>query len=165
MYINNEVGSIQPIAQIGRIARERRILFHTDAVQAVGLFDVDVDGLNADMLSMSAHKIYGPKGIGALYVRPPVELAPMILGGPQENSVRAGTENVPGIVGLGAAMRLVREHRAEERVRLLELRKYLISGLQSLDAAVTVNGPDEAAAPHIASISFTGVGTEMMIIA
>ena len=134
MYVNNEVGSIQPIAEIGRIARERKIRFHTDAVQAVGLFDVNVDDLNADLLSLSAHKIYGPKGIGALYVRSGLELNPMLVGGPQENSFRAGTENVPGIVGLGAAMDLVRQHRAEQRTRLLELEEIFdqrIAGYQS----------------------------------
>ena len=104
------------------------------------MFDVNVDDLNVDMLSLSAHKIYGPKGIGALYVRSGLELTPMIVGGPQEHSLRAGTENVPGIVGLGAAMNLVRQHRADERVRLLGLRKYLIDGLQAIGPAVIVNG-------------------------
>ncbi len=164
MFVNNEVGSVQPIAEIGRIARDHEIRFHTDAVQAIGLFDVNVDDLNVDLLSLSAHKIYGPKGIGALYVRSGVDLAPMILGGPQENSHRAGTENVPGIVGLGAAMNFVREHRAEERVRLLELRKYLMDGLQALDPAVIVNGSTENVAPHVLSISFMGVDAEMLLI-
>ena len=164
MYVNNEVGFVQPIAEIGRIAREHDIRFHTDAVQAVGLFDVDVEKLNVDLLSLSAHKIYGPKGIGALYVRSEVELAPMILGGPQERSLRAGTENVPGIVGLGTAMTLVCEHRAKERVRLLGLRKYLIGCLQSLGQGVIVNGPQEKTAPHILSVSFIGVDAEMMLI-
>ena len=164
MYVNNEVGFVQPITEIGKIAREHDIRFHTDAVQAVGLFDVDVEELNVDLLSLSAHKIYGPKGIGALYVRSEIELEPMILGGPQERSLRAGTENVPGIVGLGAAMSLVCEHRAKERVRLLGLRKYLIGGLQSIGPEVIVNGPEEKIAPHILSISFINVDAEMMLI-
>ena len=164
MYVNNEVGFVQPITEIGKIAREHDIRFHTDAVQAVGLFDVDVEELNVDLLSLSAHKIYGPKGIGALYVRSEIELEPMILGGPQERSLRAGTENVPGIVGFGAAMTLVCEHRAKERVRLLGLRKYLIGGLQSLGPEVIVNGPEEKFAPHILSISFISVDAEMMLI-
>ena len=164
MYVNNEVGFVQPITEIGKIARENDIRFHTDAVQAVGLFGVDVDELNVDLLSLSAHKIYGPKGIGALYVRSEIELAPMILGGPQERSLRAGTENVPGIVGFGAAMTLVCEHRAKERVRLLGLRKYLIGGLQSLRLEMIVNGPEEKIAPHILSIGFVGVDAEMMLI-
>jgi cysteine desulfurase len=164
MYVNNEVGSIQPIAEIGRIAREHNIQFHTDAVQAMSLFDVNVDDLNVDMLSLSAHKIYGPKGIGALYVRAGLELSPMLVGGPQEHSLRAGTENVPGIVGLGAAMGLVCQHRADERARLLRLRKYLVNGLQSIGPAVIVNGLEEKTASHILSISFVGVDAEMMLI-
>lgn len=164
MYVNNEVGSVQPIAEIGRIAQEHKILFHTDAVQAIGLFNVNVGELHVDLLSLSAHKIYGPKGIGALYVGSGVDLAPMILGGSQEHSLRAGTENVPGIVGLGAAMQLVRQHRANERVRLLDLRKSLINGLLSRGLEVIVNGSDEAVAPHILSISLAGVDAEMMLI-
>jgi cysteine desulfurase len=164
MYVNNETGSVQPVADIGRIAWEHGILFHTDAVQATGLFDVNVDELNADMLSLSAHKIYGPKGIGALYLREGVELVPLMLGGPQENLLRAGTENVPGIVGLGAAMELVKAGRASERQRLLELRGYLLNGLQAMDINYVVNGQERMVSPHIASISFTGVDAEMMMI-
>jgi len=164
MYVNNEVGSIQPIAEIGRIAREYKILFHTDAVQAIGLFDVNVDQLNVDLLSLSAHKIYGPKGIGALYIRSGLELIPMIVGGPQEHSLRAGTENVPGIAGLGASMNVVRQGRADERVRLGGLRKYLVDGLQAISPAVIVNGLDEKVAPHVLSVSFIGVDAEMLLI-
>jgi cysteine desulfurase len=164
MYVNNEVGSIQPIAEIGRIARERNIRFHTDAVQAVGLFDLNVDDLNVDLLSLSAHKIYGPKGVGALYVRSGLKLSPMLVGGPQENSFRAGTENVPGIVGLGAAMDMVCQQRASERTRLLGLRKYLIDGLQAIGSAVIVNGSEKEVAPHILSVSFVGADAEMMLI-
>jgi cysteine desulfurase len=164
MYVNNEVGSIQPIAEIGRIAREHNIWFHTDAVQAMSLFDVNVDDLNVDMLSLSAHKIYGPKGVGALYVKAGLELTPMLVGGPQEHSLRAGTENVPGIIGLGAAMSLVCQHRADQRTRLLRLRKYLVNGLQSIGPAVIVNGLEEKTASHILSISFVGVDAEMMLI-
>lgn len=164
MYVNNEVGSVQPIAEIGTIAREYNIRFHTDAVQAISLFDINVDDLNVDLLSLSAHKIYGPKGSGALYVRSGIELAPMILGGPQEHSLRAGTENVPGIVGLGMAMNLVGQHRVQERARLLELRKSLINGLQALGQTVIVNGPKDAVAPHVLSVSFAGVDAEMMLI-
>lgn len=164
MYVNNETGSIQPVAEIGKIARERGVLFHTDAVQAVGLFDVDVDDLNVDMLSLSAHKIYGPKGVGALYIRSGVEINSLIFGGPQEQSLRAGTENVPGIAGLGAAMTLVRQVRADERARLLELRKGLIDGMQALGAGVIVNGSPETTAPHVISVSFAGADAEMLLI-
>lgn len=164
MFVNNEVGSIQPIAEIGRIARENNIRFHTDAVQAIGLFDLNVDDLNVDLLSLSAHKIYGPKGIGALYVRSDLEFTPMVVGGPQERLLRAGTENVPGIVGLGAAMNLIRQHRADERDRLAGLRKYLINGLQSIAPSMIVNGLEEKTASHILSVSFVGCDAEMMLI-
>lgn len=164
MSVNNEVGTIQPIAEIGKIAREHGVRFHTDAVQSIGLFDVNVDELNVDMLSLSAHKIYGPKGIGALYVRSGSELSPMIFGGPQEYSLRAGTENVPGIAGLGAAMNLVRGRRAEERARLAGLRRHLVNGLETLGSEVSVNGAEETTAPHVVSVSFTGVDAEMLQI-
>lgn len=164
MSVNNEVGSLQPVAEIGKIAHERNIPFHTDAVQAVGLFDMNVDDLHVDLLSLSAHKIYGPKGAGALYVRSGVGLSPVVLGGPQEHSLRAGTENVPGIVGLGAAVNLVREHRAGERVRLSGLRRYLVDGLQALGPGVIVNGAEETTAPHVVSVSFAGADAEMMQI-
>jgi cysteine desulfurase len=164
MFVNNEVGAVQPIAEIGRIAREHKILFHTDAVQAIGLFDVNVDDLNVDLLSLSAHKIYGPKGVGGLFVRSGIELSPMMFGGPQEGSLRAGTENVPGIVGLGAAIKLVRERRPQERIRLLELRKTLINGLQAIGPEVIVNGPEDTVAPHVLSVSFVGADAEMMLI-
>lgn len=164
MYVNNETGSIQPIAEIGRVAREHGVLFHTDAVQAVGLFNVDVNDFNVDMLSLSAHKIYGPKGIGALYIRSGVKITPLLLGGPQEQSLRAGTENLPGISGLGAAMTLVRQHRKEEHARLLELKNYLIDGMQNLGLGMIVNGSPEWTAPHVVSVSFMGADAEMLLI-
>jgi cysteine desulfurase len=164
MFVNNEVGSIQPVAETGKIAREHGIRFHTDAVQAIGLFDVDVNDLGVDLLSLSAHKIYGPKGIGVLFVRSGVKLTPMVLGGPQEGMFRAGTENVPGIVGLGAAMELIRENRAKERARVLELRNYFINGLRMLDPGLIVNGKEETTTPHIVSVSFTGADAEMLLI-
>lgn len=164
MYVNNEVGAIQPVAEIGRIARLHQIPFHTDAVQALGLFDVNVRDLNVDLLSLSAHKIYGPKGIGALYVRSGIELRSMIHGGPQEHSLRAGTENVPGIVGLGAAMTLVCQHRSQERFRIMKLRKTFLNGLMSVSPDAIVNGMEELTAPHILSVSFPGVDAEMVLI-
>jgi len=164
MYVNNETGSIQPVAEIGKIAREYSIPFHTDAVQAIGLFDVNVDKLNVDLLSLSAHKIYGPKGVGALYVRSGIRLSPILFGGRQERAIRAGTENVPGIIGLSAAMNLVRENRVEEWARLAELRKYLMDGLQAHGPGVIVNGVTETTAPHIVSVSFIGADAEMLQI-
>ena len=164
MYVNNEVGSIQPIAETGKLAREHQILFHTDAVQAIGLLDINVDNINIDLLSLSAHKIYGPKGVGALYLRSGIELKSIIHGGPQEHSLRAGTENVPGIVGLGAAMTLVRQHRSQERMRIMELRRSLIDGLKTVSPEVIVHGVEECSAPHILSVSFPGADAEMTLI-
>lgn len=163
MMVNNEVGAVQPIQEIGRIAREHGILFHTDAVQAVGLFDVDVDELGVDLLSLSAHKIYGPKGIGALYIRRGVNVSPILYGGPQEATRRPGTENVPGIAGLGAAVQLALEHKAEEYPRLQALRARLIEGLREAIPGTTVNGPLDMVAPHVASLSLPGVDGEMLL--
>ena len=164
MLVNNEVGSIQPIAEISRIAREHDICLHTDAVQGIGLLDVDVNELGVDMLSLSAHKVYGPKGIGVLYVRHGIELSPLVVGGAQENSRRAGTENAPGILGLAAAIKLVREQRAEERARLLGLRQRLVHAMQASGPGVTVNGPTVEVAPHVVSVSFAGADAEMLQI-
>ena len=164
MWANNETGVIFPIEEISRKVKERGIVFHTDAVQAVGKIPFDLGNTGVDMLSLSGHKIHGPKGIGALYIRSGIELAPMIMGGPQEHSLRAGTENVPGIVGLGAAMNIVREHRAEERVRLTGLMQYLVNGLQALCPGAIVNGAEETSAPHILSVSFPGADAEMILI-
>lgn len=163
MMVNNEVGTMQQIAEIGRIARQHGILMHTDAVQGVGLLDVAVDDLAVDLLSLSAHKIYGPKGVGALYVRKGTQLTQIIFGGSQESGLRAGTENVPGIVGLGAAVELTNEHKVEERERLSELRQRLITGLQEAIPTMIVNGSSTRFAPHIASVSFPGADGEMML--
>jgi len=164
MLVNNEVGTIQPVAEIGRIAREAGARMHTDAVQGIGLPDLDFKSLNADLLSLSAHKIYGPKGSGALVVRSGVELQPLVFGGPQEGALRPGTENVPGIVGLGAAMQLVRGHRQEQYTRLQALRSQLIGELRRHIPDVLVNGPETATAAHVLSVSFPGSDGEMMLI-
>src|SRR5262249_20960032 len=118
MYANNEIGTIQPIAEIGRICRARRVPFHTDAVQAGGQLALDVLDLCVDLLSLAAHKFYGPKGVGILYVRQGTRLQPQVLGGSQERSRRAGTENVPGVVGAAEALRLVQDERETESARL-----------------------------------------------
>jgi corrinoid protein of di/trimethylamine methyltransferase len=164
MLVNNETGAIQPVADIGSVAQEKGILMHTDAVQGMGLVDVNVDRLKVDLLSLSAHKIYGPKGIGALYLRRAVALKPLAFGGPQEQSLRPGTENVPGIVGLGAAIRLTCQHKAEERKRLADLRAKLIDGLVERVPGVLINGPAHQVAPHVVSASFPGTDSEMMLI-
>jgi cysteine desulfurase len=164
MLVNNEVGSIQPVVEISRIARENGIYLHADAVQGLGLLDVDVNILGVDLLSLSAHKIYGPKGIGALYVRKGVDVVPLLVGGSQEGSRRAGTENTPGILGLAAALRLVCERRSRERLRLSRLRDILINGLQALAQDVIVNGAQTEVSPHIVSVSFPGADAEMLLI-
>jgi cysteine desulfurase len=163
MLVNNEMGAIQPVAEIGHIAWQHGILMHTDAVQAAGLFEIDVDALHVDLLSLSAHKIYGPKGVGALYLRRSTQLAPQIVGGPQEHLLRAGTENVPGIAGLGAALELVGTHKAAERQRIAVLRAEFIRRLSALIPGIAVNGPNRAA-PHILSISFPQADAEAMLM-
>lgn len=141
MHANNEVGSIQPIAEIGRIAREKGILFHVDAVQSLGKIPIDVKDLNVDLLTMSSHKIYGPKGVGALYIRKGVRISPLVFGGSQERKVRSGTENAPGIVGFGKACELAQERMAEENKELLRLRDKLMDGIVSRIDKVKINGP------------------------
>jgi cysteine desulfurase len=164
MLVNNEVGTIQPVAEIGQAAHKGGALMHTDAVQGLGLPGWNVDTLNVDLLSLSAHKIYGPKGIGALYVRSGTELQPQIYGGPQEGELRAGTENVPGIAGLGSAMKLIREHRQEQHQRLTALRASLREALKDRIPGIVVNGPQQQVAPHVLSVSFPGADGEMMLI-
>ena len=161
MSVNNEVGSQQNIEAIGKITASKNILFHTDAVQSIGLFDIDITSMNIDLLSLSAHKIYGPKGVGALYIREGVTLKTIIYGGPQESGVRPGTENVPGIVGLGAAVRLVQNKKVQENQRLSSLRSWFINNLQEKMPGVIINGSGQGS-PHILSVSFPNAVAEMM---
>ena len=163
MYANNEVGTIQPIAEIGRICRARRVPFHTDAVQAGGLLDLDVQALQVDLLSLSAHKFYGPKGVGLLYVRQGTRIQPQILGGSQERNRRAGTENVPGIVGAAEALRLAQAERASEGPRLAALRDRLIEGLLRLPNTRLTGHPGERL-PNNASFAFAGVEGESLLL-
>jgi cysteine desulfurase len=141
MHANNEVGSIQPIAEIGRITREQGVLFHTDAVQSFGKLPTKVDELGVDLLTLSAHKIYGPKGVGALYVRRGTNLEPLLHGGDHEHGLRAGTENVAGIVGLGRAAELAVAEMEEEGRRLAALRERLWEGIAANLEGVRRNGP------------------------
>jgi cysteine desulfurase len=164
MLVNNEVGSVQPVAKIGKIARAAGILVHTDAVQGMGLLDVNVDELNVDMLSLSAHKIYGPKGIGALYIRAGTPFYPLMYGGPQEGGLRPGTENVPGIVGLGLATALVSRDKSREHSRLSQLRQVLVDGLSQRLPSVRINGSPKDISPHILSVSFPKADGEMMLV-
>lgn len=163
MYANNEVGTIQPIAEIGRMCRARRVPFHTDAVQAGGLLDLDVQALQVDMLSLSAHKFYGPKGVGLLYIRQGTRLQAQILGGSQERNRRAGTENVPGVVGAAEALRLAQVERRTEATRLSALRDRLIAGMLRLPRTYLTGHPIERL-PNNASFTISGVEGESLLL-
>ena len=164
MYANNEIGTIEPIGEIGAIARERGILFHTDAVQAFGQVPLDVEALKVDMLSASAHKVNGPKGVGMLYIRAGLKLRSFIHGGTQERNRRAGTENVPGIVGFGAAaaraMKLMEEKGRKER----ELREYLIRSIEKQIPYCRLNGHRERRLPGNVNFSFQFIEGESLLI-
>lgn len=164
MYANNELGTLQPIAEIAAIARERKIPFHTDAVQAVGKVPVSVAELGVDLLSLSGHKIYGPKGVGALYVRRGVRLKPLFLGGHHERDRRAGTENVPGIVGLGAAAERARVLLADEGKRVAALRDELERRILERVPHAGVNGDRERRTPNTSNIYFDFVEGEPLVI-
>src|SRR5947209_7676911 len=167
MYANNEIGVINPIGEIGRIAHERGVLFHTDAVQGVGKIPTDVQAMNVDLLSLTAHKIYGPKGCGALYVRkkgPRVRLTPQMDGGGHERGLRSGTLNVPGIVGLGKACELCRLEMPEESRRLGGWRDRLRDGIFSRLDDVRVNGSMEHRLPHNLNVSFGGIDGESLLV-
>lgn len=157
MAANNEIGTLQPLAEIGRLAKERGVLFHTDAAQAVGKVMLDVQAMGVDLLSLSGHKLYGPKGVGALYVRrrnPRVLLAARTIGGGQENGLRSGTLNVPGIVGLGVACRIAAEEMAADAVRAHALRQRLLDGLVRVFGALQVNGHPERRLPGNLNVTF-----------
>ncbi len=163
MYANNEVGTIQPIAEIGRLCRERRVPFHTDAVQAGGVLDLDVTRLQVDLLTLSAHKFYGPKGVGILYVRQGMRVQPQVLGGSQERNRRAGTENVPGIVGAATALQFARDEREQENTRLIALRDKLIDGMLAFPN-VRLTGHPSQRMPNSASFTLSGVEGESMLL-
>ncbi len=165
MHANNEVGTIEPIAEIGYIAREKGVPFHTDAVQTLGHVPVNVDDLNIDALSASAHKLYGPKGVGIAYVRKGVRLTPMLLGGEQERHYRAGTENVPGIVGFGRAVDIASEAMKNEADALARMRDRLIEECISLVEGACLNGHPSERLPNNVNISIEGVSGEAMLIA
>ena len=163
MYANNEIGTIQPIAEIGRVCREAGVLFHTDAVQAVGHLPIDVKAQNIDLLSLSAHKFHGPKGTGALYVRKGIYLEPLIEGGAQERGRRAGTENLPAIVGMAAALDGACDHMAEYTARLVPLRDKLIAGLSRIPHA-SLNGDAVQRLPGNVSFCFEGIEGESLLL-
>ena len=164
MFANNEIGTIQPIKEIGRIAKEHGILFHTDAVQAFGQVPIDVDEYNIDMLSSSGHKINGPKGIGFLYIRKGVKIKSFVHGGAQERKRRAGTENVPGIVGYGAAAERAVRTMKERTAKEIELRDYLINRLTTEIPYSRLNGDKVRRLPNNVNVSFQFIEGESMLL-
>jgi len=164
MLANNEIGTIQPVAEIARLARARGVLVHTDAVQAAGVLDLDVERLGVDALSLSAHKFYAPKGVGVLYVRRGTPLVPLIHGGSQERLRRAGTENVAGIVACGAALELVEQHRAATCARLVALRDRLIEGIEAAVPGALLNGDRRQRLPGNANFCLGGVQGESILL-
>lgn len=166
MMANNETGVLQPVDEIGRICRARGVIFHCDAAQAVGKIPLDVRAINADLVSLSGHKIYGPKGVGALYARekkPPLALAPIIDGGGHERGLRSGTLNVPGIVGMGAACAIASHEMRQESARVAGLRDRLRDGILARVENVRVNGSMERRLPHNLNLSFAGTSSDLLL--
>jgi cysteine desulfurase len=165
MHANNEIGTIQPVAELARLAHERGVLFHTDAVQSAGKIPVNVKTLGIDLLTLSAHKFYGPKGTGATWIRRGLRLLPILTGGKHERSRRAGTENVAGIVGMGVAAQLARAKMAGEGLRLAQLRDRLENGIVRAVSGTAVNGVLQPRVPNTTNISFDRVEAESLLIA
>ncbi len=164
MAANNEIGAVQPLEEIGRIARAQGAVFHVDGAQAVGKVPIDVNAMHIDLLSLTGHKMYGPKGCGALYIRKRTELIPLITGGGQERGMRAGTLNVPGIVGLGCACEICKKDMTEENARLRHLRDRLLHGITAGVDGVIVNGTLEHRLPHNLHVSFERVEGEKLLM-
>lgn len=165
MHANNEIGTIQPVADIARLAKARGVLVHTDAVQSAGKIPVDVKALGVDLLTLSAHKIYGPKGVGALWIRRGLRLVPLLTGGRHERSRRAGTENVVGIIGMGVAAQLARAKMDGEAARLAALRDRLEDGVLAGVSGTAINGARTPRVPNTTNISFDRVEAESLLIA
>lgn len=167
MAANNEIGTIAPVADIGHIARKHEVLFHTDATQAIGHIPIDVEAMHIDLLSMSAHKLYGPQGIGALYVRkrrPRVRLAPLLHGGGHERGMRSGTMNLPGIVGLGHAVEVASREMKSEMQRLRQLRDKLWNLLQAEFEGAELNGHPTQRLPHNLSLAIPGIESRSLLV-
>jgi len=164
MFANNEIGTIQPIKEIGKICKENNVLFHTDAVQAFGTIPIDVQDMNIDLLSLSGHKIHGPKGVGALYIRKGVRLDNLIHGGAQERGKRATTENVAGIVGLAKATELYSENRDERNKYISELRDYLLKEITEKIDYTKINGSLEDRLPNNLNVCFKFIEGESILL-
>ncbi|UCC39098.1 MAG: IscS subfamily cysteine desulfurase [Candidatus Aminicenantes bacterium] len=165
MHANNEIGTIQPIESVVKIAREKGVLVHTDAVQSFGKIDVDVKKLDVNLLSISSHKIYGPKGIGALYIRKGTNIKPLIYGGHQEREMRAGTENTIGIVGFGEAVRVLMERGSKDKKRIEKLAEQLKKGIEETIPKVKLNGHDKNRVKGTLSFCFPGLEAEAILLA
>jgi len=163
MHANNEIGTIEPIEEIGRICREKNVIFHTDAVQTLGKLSIDVKKMNIDLLSASSHKIYGPKGVGMLYVRKGIEIAPLIHGGGQERKMRSGTENVPGIVGFAKALEIAHKNMNKENEKLKRLTDYLKKEILSIEGT-HLNGHSILRVPGNLNFWFEGIEGEGLIM-
>ena len=163
MFANNEIGTVMPIAEIGAVCREAGVLFHTDAVQAVGHLPIDVKAMNIDMLSLSAHKFHGPKGVGALFVRKNIPLTNVIYGGAQERGKRAGTENIPGICGAAAALEEICANMEANTAKLIPLRDKLIAGLTAIPHTI-LNGDAKLRLPNNINVCFEGIEGESMLL-
>ncbi|WP_010234365.1 cysteine desulfurase NifS [Clostridium arbusti] len=165
MFANNEIGTIEPIKEIGKVCREKKVLFHTDAVQAVGHVDIDVKDMNIDLLSLAGHKFYGPKGIGALYIRRGIKIENLIHGGAQERGRRASTENIASIVGIGKAIELAIGEMDVESKRLKNLREKLVNGIMEKIPHTKLNGPsDDRRLPGNLDVSFIGIEGETLLL-
>lgn len=164
MTANNEIGTIQPVTEIGEICRRNGVLFHTDAVQAIGQIRTDVQEMNVDLLSLSAHKFHGPKGVGALYIRRGTRLDSLVHGGSQERGMRAGTENVPGFVGLGEAIRIAEAEREENAKRIAGLRDELIRRVLETIPGAKLNGHPQRRLPNNCHFSFDGIESEALLL-
>jgi cysteine desulfurase len=165
MFANNELGTIQPITEISRIVKAQGILLHTDAVQSFGKIPFTVDQIGVDLLSISAHKVYGPKGVGALYVRKGTQIQPLIFGGHQERHMRSGTENTAGIVGFGEAVRILQEQHAKDNKRIARLAGRLKQGIESSIPKVIFNGPETDRVKSTLNFSFAGLEAEAILLA
>ena len=164
MYGNNEVGTIQPIHQIGELLKDHQATFHTDAVQAFGMESLDVEALGIDLLSVSAHKINGPKGLGFLFARQGVKLANLLFGGSQEKKRRAGTENIPGVMGFATAIQVATENRESNRTKYKHFKSLLIKQFDEAKISYKVNGVVDTALPHVFNVSFPGTDVESFLI-
>ena len=165
MHTNNEVGSLQPIEEAGALIKRMnpRILFHVDAVQGYGKFRIYPKKMKIDLLSVSGHKIHGPKGIGFLYIDEKVKIKPILFGGGQQGGTRSGTENVPGVAGLAKAVEMIYQNLDEEVERLYELKRIFVEGLRKIDDVIVNGHPDETGAPHVVSVSIRGVRSEVLL--